>query len=148
MEKHFTVQYFIDKFSKIPKRKWTTRTFESMGKMCALGHCNMREPKLPTDEAIALAMLISTNLKINVSQDLEEQTHWVFFTVYPINDGFNDKYLQEHPKERILAALNDIKKMQQQPSNPYPLSASKDLAIKAMEEKLEIDFPVKETIRY
>lgn len=53
--------------------------------------------------------------------------------------ALNLQHIIDHWKE-VYERLKAL----EQPSNPYPLSASKDLAIKAMEETLEIDFPVKE----
>lgn len=35
----FNLDYFIRKFSRIPRNKWTKGTFHSHGRSCALGHC-------------------------------------------------------------------------------------------------------------
>lgn len=53
--------------------------------------------------------------------------------------ALNLQHIIDHWKE-VYERLKAL----EQPSNPYPISASKELATKAMEETLEIDQPVKE----
>lgn len=106
----YTVDYFIEKFEKIPEDKWgIKRLTDDMGNHCALGHCKVVENTQPTSEAISLAGILlplsETTLSITVERD------W-YFIVYPINDGHHTNYQQPTPKQRILAALYDIKKMQ------------------------------------
>lgn len=153
MDNQFTVDYFIDKFSAIPENKWTQRKLYSQDMSCSLGHCKVTENDFNydlmtfegTDEAKALISLFST-LSISICGRQKPNacsfSNYSFNVTY-VNDGDADQYPQPTPKQRILAALNDIKKAQQ-PSNPYPLSVSKDLAVKAMEERIEVDQPVKE----
>lgn len=100
MTKRYDVNYFIEKFSKIPASKWTTYTFENYaGQCCALGHCgfqrNISGGKNKTTEGISLINLIN---KIGLN-------------VVTINDG-DTKYQQRSPKARILAALRDVKKQE------------------------------------
>jgi hypothetical protein len=109
MENKFTVDYFIEKFSKIPDKNWCTQyLLSSLGKSCALGHCGVRSNNIIAfggiehEEGSALAKILAP-----VSmQDAE------YSVVYEINDGHNYNYKQPTPKQRILAALYDIKKMQ------------------------------------
>lgn len=88
----YTVDYFIEKFEAIPEEKWFQNDYEDgSGRFCALGHCGQKYLK-PTDESIALSRLVDY--------------------VSMINDGYVDCYQQANPKQRILAALYNIKKLQ------------------------------------
>ncbi len=80
--------YFIAKFEAIPDEKWTTGVFVHGDRCCALGHCG---PNIGyyTPEAFALSSMLG---------------HQASF----INDGFDSRYLQPTPKQRILAALRDL----------------------------------------
>lgn len=107
----YDVDYFIKKFQAIPEGKWAERFFDIDDKYCANGHCGMREANCDeTHEAIALAAILSPLKK----------DHWETFGGDPIyevtaniNDGETLEYPQPTPKQRILAALHDIKAMQQ-----------------------------------
>jgi hypothetical protein len=110
----FTVDYFIAKFEGIPDRQWTRSQYtDGWGGFCALGHCgehvetstdgSMRRRNVQTEEAEALRKLFSDSLGIYCSPDR-------------VNDGMAEEYQQENPKQRILAALRDIKAAQE-PSN-------------------------------
>lgn len=92
----YTVDYFIKKFEAIPDNKWVTGHFmQEDGKRCAIGHCVGPENQLP-----ALIMLFNNNITASVVQvnDMGRAYH-----NGPI------LYPQPTPKERILAALYDIK---------------------------------------
>jgi len=85
--------YFISKFEAIPEDRWITRDLaDDAGRCCAFGHCGVRhvEPG-PNDseEADALAALLQHRTAL-------------------INDGDTEEYQQPTPKQRILAALNDL----------------------------------------
>lgn len=89
-------QYFIDKFTAIPDRKWCmgNDTDKSGGRHCALGHCGWRGwtesgDEIFTPEAIALWAVLPR--------------------VVHINDGGHPQYRQRSIKERVLAALHDVK---------------------------------------
>jgi hypothetical protein len=91
----FTVDYFITKFEAIPEEKWCSGHHEDdIGRHCAAGHCGERDD-IHTDESQALCDLIPY------------RPFWG--GVAQINDGLNDRYQQPTPKQRILAALRDIK---------------------------------------
>lgn len=95
----YTVDYFIEKFSRIPKNRWTVNEFRnSKGQRCALGHCG--ETSVRTPESLALH-----NLFVDFNAfDLD-------FRPMLVNDG-DGKYckLGKHPRTRILRALRMIKK--------------------------------------
>lgn len=92
----YTVDYFIDKFEKIPEENWLENGCfqDGNGRFCALGHCALRPWSRVTSEAVALNRLFVK----------------IYSSVVNINDGKCSKYLQPTPKQRILAALHDIKK--------------------------------------
>ena len=106
MEK-YTVDYFINKFEAIPEEKWFSGSYHNvtMERFCALGHCGMRRSMgamicAGNDETNSLDFLFKI-----ISKDGD--TH-----VAKVNDGQDDRYPQPTPKQRILAALYDIKRMQ------------------------------------
>ncbi len=109
----YTVDYFIDKFEKIPEKDWTIGIQQNgYGQRCAFGHCMPIELKIngnmsctgfgdDTEEGIAL---------IRVFRPIKSQD-WT--SVALVNNGEHLLYRQPTPKQRILAALYDIKKMQE-----------------------------------
>lgn len=91
----FGVNYFINKFENILDDKWTISTYKDKeDRCCALGHCGEFNSKLPTKESIALDKIFQKSCGLRVSL---------------VNDGECPKYLQKSPRQRILAALYDIK---------------------------------------
>jgi hypothetical protein len=95
----YTVDYFIKKFEAIPEGLWNIGAYHSLdGKSCALGHCggNAKNHLVGCEEGLALWELFW-----NVLQKF----------VHDINDC-EDYYPQPTPKQRILAALYDIKAQQ------------------------------------
>jgi hypothetical protein len=97
MRKKYNSEYFIKKFSKIPRDKWTTEQLhdDSLDASCALGHCGMLTYKKPTEEAGALIDLFRGALDIEV-EDVNDNTYYNDF------DGRN-------PRTRILNALKKAK---------------------------------------
>lgn len=100
----YTVEYFISKFEKIPSKKYCIGTrFDGYGR-CTLGWC------YPTNNDAKL----SENCAI---PDSDEETVLTFlienlnckFGVAGINNGIYEEYPQKTPKQRILAALYDIR---------------------------------------
>lgn len=97
---NYNVDFFIDKFKDIPEENWGVLIYvnEHNGKKCALGHCGVRED-CDTPMGMALKMLFLDHL------------NW---GIININDGMDSQpYKQKTAKERILAALHDIKKIQE-----------------------------------
>lgn len=103
---NYDVNYFIKKFEAIPAKMWFVKWLvnDNGSKRCALGHCCPNFNKKcftngdgQTEESRALVSLFKIyNLGVGT-----------------INDGYCPQYEQPNPKKRILAALYDIKKMQQ-----------------------------------
>lgn len=102
MDKQFTVDYFIEKFEKIPEERWTTGVYSKDDGQCALGHCGMNTGIIKYNtEADALWDLVYYNIGLSVVR---------------INDAYEKRYSQRTPKQRILAALRDIKKLSKEPN--------------------------------
>jgi len=85
----YTVEYFIQKFEAIEEKEWTIGKFYDgiTNTHCVIGHCNSAEREAIYD----IFGKHSTS------------------TPVIINDGYNTNYQQSTPKQRILAALKDIK---------------------------------------
>ena len=85
----YTVDYFIEKFEKIPDEKWVVGDFGFNGTHCAFGHCGMVNANECTSESKALMSIFG-----NVS-------------IVRTNDGSIG--IGNTPKERILNKLKEIK---------------------------------------
>lgn len=106
MKTNYTPQYFIDKFTKIPEKRWCTgvlsriHMWQFKAQHCALGHCGLRTGHGETrinrnNEAFALITLFN---KYGLS-------------VININDNkMGHLFREPTEKKRILAALEYIKK--------------------------------------
>lgn len=92
----YDVDYFIAKFSAIPKNKWTTKKYsDGNGAHCAFGHCGATS-------------LNGGNLE---AQELEQLIYGAFkYCVPEINDYGTGLVAGKHPRTRILNALKKIKK--------------------------------------
>lgn len=118
---NYDVDYFIKKFEAIPEELWIMCYAFIDGKCCALGHCGVRENNssyTETDESSAISSLFGSRTM-----------------VWKINDGADYKYRQPTPKQRILAALYDIKRMQE-PKQP-----------EVIYKVIEVDRKVKELVK-
>lgn len=107
MIQEFTVDYFIKKFEAIPEKMWITKIWNNFttGQSCVNGHCGVKMSDVCTDESLGLKMAFTSLSKYT------EENFLFSFTALQINDGCDDRYQQPTPKQRILAALYDIKKM-------------------------------------
>lgn len=121
METNYDVNYFIKKFEAIPEESIGQGTIFNK---CAYWHCD-NDCCYLGDVAQAFTVLFSLSIKINPSA---------------INDGYISDYQQPTPKQRILAALYDIKKMQ----DPKPIVPPREERIKI--KYVSIDAEVKELI--
>jgi len=98
----YTVDYFIAKFHAIPEENWYEGNYNNTERtaFCALGHCGSGSSRTGllevTKEAVALQRIIRTYLESEVTS---------------INDGLSNSYNQETPKQRVLAALMDIRSL-------------------------------------
>lgn len=89
----FTTDYFIEKFSLIPENHWCVEKYAmNQYKKCALGHCGESHSQTTPPEAEALMSLFYNEC------------------ISEINDGKIPQYQQDTPKQRVLAALFDVKK--------------------------------------
>lgn len=98
----YNVEYFIAKFEAIPENKWCVGALQDHDRCCAQGHCGVtRENHL---------------VRYNRASESYALIHIMGGFVYDgtinaalINNGCAPKYQQETPKQRILAALYDIR---------------------------------------
>lgn len=129
-------QYFINKFQATPEEKWCTGRLENEeGQHCANGHCGVDSVRniiytggfsiivscetVFTEESKAFQKVISrldispsTGFEMNYDLKIEDQEYSVKAAI--INNGHSSKYQQRTPKQRILAALNDILLLEEQ----------------------------------
>lgn len=111
----YDVDYFIRKFKAIPEERWMTDVLGRNGIHCAIGHCigncSGSEPFYDkfesSEEAVCLVNVLS-RLKIKRAKNVQGNYNT---SVVIINDGSGKEYQQPTPKQRILAALYDTKKM-------------------------------------
>ena len=115
---NYNIDYFINKFKAIPEDRWCVRALHDNGRACALGHC----------------------LEVGhiFSQECSEFIRVFGVGAPSVNNGYDQRYQQPTPKQRILAALYDIKKLQQ----PAYVDLTKSLAV-LPEDKIEVDVKVK-----
>ena len=119
----YTVDFFINKFEAIPENKWCSGIFfgytsfwgiikKPNGQRCAQGHC-MELVKLRRNSAdIKSRSLEETEALRKIFSDALgfDKVH---YTVALVNNGEDKRYQQPTPKQRILAALYDIRKLQE-----------------------------------
>lgn len=96
----YDVDYFIKKFEAIPDGRWCTNDFERDGACCAYGHLGVRDNH---------CTIATRTFESNAFCDLFAKFD---LFVININDGIDLRYMQINPKQRIMAALYDIKKLQ------------------------------------
>ena len=105
----YNAQYFIDRYKPIPDRLWVkghyVQRLKFLGttlieKHCALGHLgDIGSSKSRTAESQAIMDLFRIHLHKSVPT---------------VNDGLCLEYQQKTPKERVLAALEEIKELEQE----------------------------------
>lgn len=127
----FDVDYFLRKFEAIPEDKWCVDTFQDEnGRCCAQGFCGFN-----TWNAVVLWDWAKYNKKVNHEgvELVRLFSKYTGYQVAEINNYTYHKYNQDTPKQRILAALRDIKAKQQAETPTYP-DITKSLAILPTEE--------------
>lgn len=111
----FDCNYFLNKFEKIPEHLWITGDWEKNSKMCANGHCGVKNGNM-NYESIALNDLFKI-IPLTVKDCFKHMFHLDGGCSYErtvgVNDGYCNEYNQPTPRLRILAALNDIKNIQE-----------------------------------
>jgi hypothetical protein len=115
----YTVDYFIEKFEAIPESMWANGIggyfSDANSPKCALGHLNNNNDKSMSyhgmcKEARSLCNLFSKAVvEIDFNSDCVPGSERL---VWGVNDGYGRGYKQPTPKQRILAALYDIKAQQ------------------------------------
>jgi len=147
---NYNVDYFIKKLSGIPQDLWTIEHAHKDGKSCALGHCGMgqREGK---DLEMIRELFKGVYVKIKTYSHTNSYKIGEYanggMAIAAINNGHTEEYQQPTPKQRILAALYDIKKLQQQEDSRGRVSyenISHELAVLPISETS--DQPIKEVV--
>lgn len=105
----YTVEFFIAKFEAIPENNWCEHYLEDDDdKHCAQGHCGVSTDNIietwegytDNEEFFALARLFP---------DKSKRYEYSGYIIADINNGDDVRYHQPTPKQRILAALYDIR---------------------------------------
>lgn len=109
METIYDVDYFINKFQSIPEELWLVRKFSDGDKGCVNNHC-LRNGD---DEFHALSKIFNSNANLFNTTDNYGLSKCDFVIQQCVNNGDDSNYQQPTAKQRILAALHDIKKLQQ-----------------------------------
>lgn len=112
----YTIDYFIEKFQDIPEDEWSDETLlNSYDQRCAQGHC-MR--KIEITAMLKSFYILNTNdyiCKLRSFNSELEALNNIFgededgLIIAKINNGYHNKYQQSTPKQRVLAALYDLK---------------------------------------
>lgn len=91
METKYTLEYYIEKLSKIPDTSWCAMTFKVGDTYCALGHCGAVKSVNDTEE----------------SRVLHSMCEWIG----DINDNYDNRYskLGTTPKERVINYLKSLR---------------------------------------
>jgi len=110
----YDVDYFIEKFSRIPARKWHMGTYRTRdgSKACALGHCSDGVDLNGTDEAserAALRILFLNAPAVGPAQVNDGSDPLEAGRAAVENIRCNTKQLGSSPKTRIMNALLLIK---------------------------------------
>lgn len=115
----YTVDFFINKFSAIPEERWTTRKYisiiGSVEKRCAQGLCiqHGRFDDLPFKEVATNTVYEEWKSLIELFGGVATIYRFDNHIVAGINNGEDYRYQQPTPKQRIMAALYDLKKLEQ-----------------------------------
>jgi hypothetical protein len=104
----YNIDYFIEKFTGIPENQ----IGDSQSGGCAYGQCrtSFYSDGSQSPEGLALTALMETIPGLTAAKTATYLPHEG--TPARINNGDILQYQQSTPKQRILAALHDIKNMQ------------------------------------
>lgn len=115
----YTVDYFINFFEVIPEHMWCAGSFLDLrGRSCGNGHLGVRLKDNSVSFAMTEASLAITPIfnALRVTDDgfHEFRDHLIGYSdkLAHINNGQTHEYQQATPKQRVLAALRDVKAMQ------------------------------------
>lgn len=134
---------FIIFFGGIPEEKWCSGQFLNAEKQsCANGHCGVGiNGKWETEKSIRLHDVFQV-LPFADEYDANRSTY--SSTAAFINNGLVKIYLHQTPKQRILAALHDVKNILE--SRMPRKDVTKELAILPVEETSDIIIGKKELV--
>ena len=146
METTMDVDYFLRKFSAIPEEMWLIgsqgeRDIYGDKPHCALGWC--RNENMIYGNALAHSVNGNPNMedgalaKLFLDAGIFGYYNSTMQGVAMVNNGDHPKYQQPTPKARILAALHDIKAMQE-PKKEEP---------KVIYKVVEVDSKVKQLVK-
>lgn len=110
-QKKYDVNYFINKFSKIPEKRWITDTFVGVNPLnrCARGFCLTAKSAFKAWRGKdAVEVLREYNEELVALDGLFGQVS-EGIVIALINNGWVKEYQQATPKQRVLAALQDLK---------------------------------------
>lgn len=110
----YTVGYFIKKFEAIPENLWCVSARSNNDQRCAYGWCYTSKEEAKQSEAWGYQRNAEEIALDNMVQLLNP-----LWGAAGINNGIYSEYQQPTPKKRILAALHDIKAMQEK-EQPQP----------------------------
>lgn len=123
----YDVDFFLKKFEAIPENMWHTHSYSNATKtkFCAFGHCGVTDRG--NSMSFSMDVMFYKELKVHVSH---------------VNDGREINYPQPTPKQRILAALRDIKaKLQPGPVKEVPVKertvyVTVDAAVRKLQKEI------------
>jgi hypothetical protein len=115
----YDVDFFINKFESLDSSQIVGGTIECDAGKCANGWCGVGFGYAGTAESTALEVILEAlqlsrqdGVPAIFPTSVDPFSHRYSRRAEYINDGWALEYQQETPKQRILAALYDIKKMQ------------------------------------
>jgi hypothetical protein len=115
----YNVDYFINFFKAIPEDKWCINFFEDeYGRRCANGHLGAGRSILysilkATEGTAAIAALFRPlHVTCNGRSPIVDSRTDYSDKLAEINNGNSAEYQQPTPKQRVLAALRDVKALQ------------------------------------
>lgn len=127
MSLKYSASYFIKKFEAIPEKHWIVDQYSSyLGGKCAQGHCGIAYTGHVVSEGLALNGLMSllpavrrSTLKFIEDQgavvEISDHHTWCEHASIPwagfVNNGLVPEYPQVSIKQRILAALRDVREL-------------------------------------
>lgn len=142
----YDVDYFIKKFERIHEHRWCTEKFRLWsGKRCGVGHCLSDEAveklnsgyRVLQDDERKSGMFAEAFALANLFQPTGTNK---VLAVYRVNNGNDPRYQQPTPKQRILAALRDIK-AKQEPVKEVPVKertvyVTVDAAVRKLQKEI------------
>lgn len=109
----YTIDHFINKFQRIAENFWCTDVqFGSNGQRCAFGHCNayIGERSIESSALAGISKSHETLLAVTFCGPDDFRANGLIANA---NNGYLLEYQQPTPKQRVIAILRDIKKLQQ-----------------------------------